>query len=495
MTNSNKLIRYDNVDQQYLEKRRLKRSAGWVLLWAMGVGAVISGDFFGWNLGIADSGFGGLLVATGVMAIMYFCMVFTVAELSAALPHAGGFFSFTRNAFGPLGGFICGLTDIIEYVITPAVIVIGIGVYGNALVFGAGTEVSNFYNVLWWIFAYGLFVFINILGVSLSLRMGLIFAGLAAGVLLIFYGGVLFSGKFEVDRLFEITAEAGNHRWFPKGWYGCFVAIPFAMWFYLAIEQLPLAAEESHNAAGDMPRALILGMVTLFIFSILTLTLNTGVVGAAKLGSDQAPLVSGFTAVFGVGEAARGLTLIALAGLIASFHAIIYAYGRVLFALSRAGYIPRFLSLTGKQRTPYVALIAGALIGFGCAVIMLFSKGESGEDSYVGAALLNMAVFGAVISYACVMASYIKLRLTRPDLERPYRSPLGIPGAAVGLVLSLVALIATVSDASFRPAVVGVIIFLVAGLIYFLCYSRHHLVAQAPEEEVALIADAAKDLA
>ena len=129
MTNSNKLIRYDNVDQQYLEKRRLKRSAGWVLLWAMGVGAVISGDFFGWNLGIADSGFGGLLVATGVMAIMYFCMVFTVAELSAALPHAGGFFSFTRNAFGPLGGFICGLTDIIEYVITPAVIVIGIGEY------------------------------------------------------------------------------------------------------------------------------------------------------------------------------------------------------------------------------------------------------------------------------------------------------------------------------------------------------------------------------
>jgi len=126
---------------------------------------------------------------------------------------------------------------------------------------------------------------------------------------------------------------------------------------------------------------------------------------------------------------------------------------------------------------------------------MLFSKGESGEDSYVGAALLNMAVFGAVISYACVMASYIKLRLTRPDLERPYRSPLGIPGAAVGLVLSLVALIATVSDASFLPAVVGVIIFLVTGLIYFLCYSRHHLVAQAPEEEVALIADAAKDLA
>nr|MCS5584524.1 ethanolamine permease [Pseudomonadales bacterium] len=108
---------------------------------------------------------------------------------------------------------------------------------------------------------------------------------------------------------------------------------------------------------------------------------------------------------------------------------------------------------------------------------------------------LNMAVFGAVISYACVMASYIKLRLTKPNMERPYRSPLGIPGAAVGLILSLVALVATVSDSSFLPAVTGVIIFLAVGLLYFLCYSRHHLVAQAPEEEVALIADAAKDLA
>jgi len=434
-------------------------------------------------------------VATGVMAVMYFCMVFTVAELSAALPHAGGFFSFTRNAFGPLGGFICGLTDVIEYVITPAVIVIGIGEYVNALVFGVHVDVPSYYNVLWWLLAYGIFVIINIAGVSLSLRMGLLFAGLAACVLLVFYGGVIFSGKFDVAHLFDIAADEGNSRWFPKGLRGVFVAIPFAMWFYLAIEQLPLAAEESHDAAGDMPRALILGMITLFLFSLLTLTLNTGVLGAASLATDQKPLASGFVKVFGVGNKSWALTLIALVGLIASFHAIIYAYGRVLFALSRAGYIPRFLSLTGKQRTPYVALIAGAVIGFGCALVILLTKPDKDNNSYVGSALLNMAVFGAVISYACVMASYIKLRLTQPQLKRPYRSPLGIPGAAVGLILSLVALMATLADSSLESAVKGVICFLAVGLIYFFLYSRHHLVAQAPEEEVALIAEAKQDLA
>ncbi len=111
------VTRYEDVDQKYLDKRTLKKSAGWVLLWALGVGAVISGDYFGWNFGLAAGGFWGLAIATVLMAIMYTCMVFSIAELSSALPHAGGFYSFVRNAMGPTWGFICGVTDTIEYVI------------------------------------------------------------------------------------------------------------------------------------------------------------------------------------------------------------------------------------------------------------------------------------------------------------------------------------------------------------------------------------------
>jgi ethanolamine permease len=153
------------------------------------------------------------------------------------------------------------------------------------------------------------------------------------------------------------------------------------------------------------------------------------------------------------------------------------------------------LSLTGKNRTPYVALIVGALLGLSCTLAIQFTKSVDGSKSEVGAALLNMAVFGAVISYASVMLSYILLRIHRPELKRPYRSPLGIPGAATGLVLSLIALAATMADRAMIPAIVGVAIFLVAGLVYFFAYSRHHLVAQAPEEEVALITDAEQELA
>jgi len=480
--------RYDNVGEEYLDKRKLKKSAGWILLWALGVGAVISGDYSGWNLGLKGGGFGGMALATLLMAAMYVCMVFTIAELSAALPHAGGFFSFTRNAFGPIGGFICGLTDTIEYVITPAVIVYFIAGYMENLIPGVASYV-------WWILFYAVFVAINIRGVELTLKVGLVVTTVALAVLAVFYVSAVATGAFDWELLFNDTpsGSTGAARWLSQGGHGVFVALPFAIWFYLAIEQLPLAAEEAHDAVTDMPKALIWGIVTLLVLSLLTLVLNTGVGGGVvAIGSSAAPLADGFQAVFGIGAASKILILVSLTGLIASFHTIIYAYARVLFALSRSGYFPRWISLTGRWHTPYVALILGAVVGLLCTVSIQVA---GGEDSAVGAALLNMAVFGAVISYTMVMLSYIKLRITRPDMPRPYVSPLGVPGAVVGTVLSLVALASTFAVEAYRPAVWGVVLFVAAGMVYFFLFSRHRLVAQAPEEEDALIAEAEQELA
>ncbi len=296
------VARYENVDDKYLEDRQLQKSAGWKLLWALGVGAVISGDYFGWNFGLAAGGFWGMTIATLLMAVMYVCMVFSIAELSAALPYAGGFYSFVRNALGPTAGFVCGVTDTIEYVITPAVIVVGIGGYLNTLVFGAG-EAPRWMPFVWWFVAYAVFVAVNIRGVELTLKVGLVITALAAAVLVVFYVAAIFSGAFQWELLFNIPAEEGQSAtWLPFGWKGVFAALPFAMWFYLAIEQLPLAAEETHDVVHDMPKALIWGIVTLLGFSLFTLVLNTGVGGgAAAMGVSDAPLADGFVAVMGTG--------------------------------------------------------------------------------------------------------------------------------------------------------------------------------------------------
>lgn len=469
-------VRYQEVESGYLEKRQLRRSARWLVLWAMGVGAVISGDYFGWNFGLAAGGFGGLAIATIIVAAMYFCMVYSIAELSTMLPHAGGFYSYARNAFGPWGGFLVGMTDAIEYVLTPAVIVVGVGGYLHALVPGVPAFV-------WWVIAYALFIAINIRGVELTFRVGLIITLLAMAVLVIFFGATLWTGAFRSELLFNLAPAAGETSFLPRGAWGIFAAIPFAIWFFLAIEQLPLASEETVDVVRDMPRALILGLLTLLVLALATLVLNSGVGGGVvTMAKSAAPLADGFTAVFGAGATTTILTLIALTGLIASFHAIIFAYGRVLFSLSRAGYLPLWLSVTGRNtKTPHWALLIGGLVGLiAAAALDRFGTGS------VGAALLNMAVFGAVLSYAAVMLSYIRLRATRPDLPRPYRSPLGVPGAWLGLILAIVSGVATFATPEYRPAVVGVAVFLAIAMIYFATYSSRRLVAQAPEEQTAL---------
>ncbi|MDQ3505340.1 MAG: ethanolamine permease, partial [Actinomycetota bacterium] len=125
---------YEKVSQDYLQKRELKQgAAGWLLLAGLGVAYVISGDFAGWNFGLEQGGWGGLLIATVLMAIMYTCMVFGLAELASALPVAGAGYAFARRALGPLGGFATGTAILIEYAIAPGAIAVFIGGYVEAL--------------------------------------------------------------------------------------------------------------------------------------------------------------------------------------------------------------------------------------------------------------------------------------------------------------------------------------------------------------------------
>ena len=472
-------VQYETVDDQYFEQRGLRRHARVWSLWALGVGAVISGDYFGWNFGLKAGGFGGLLIATVIITAMYVGLCFSIAEMSPALPHTGGAYSFGRSAMGPWGGFITGLGENMEYVITPAVIVVGIGGYLGAI-FGTPPGMAP----LWWAAMYVVFVGLNIVGVEATFRFTVLITFVALGILAIFYVGAI--PHFSLDNALDIPPDptiAGSSRWLPKGWLGVAYALPFAIWFYLAIEELPLAAEEAVDPKKDMPRGIMLGLLTLVITAFLVLFLNSGIPpGAAAVGASDEPLFLGFKTIFGDGIGSKLLGLIAVAGLIASFHTIIYAYGRNIYSLSRSGYLPRWLSVTGANRkTPHVALIAGAVLGYVAAVVIHFAGG----DSPVGAVLLNMAVFGAMISYAMQAVSYLLLRKNLPDLPRPYVSPVGIPGAVFALVVSLVTLVFLFLNPDYRTGVIGAAVWYAAFLAYFALYSRKQLI-RSPEEEFAL---------
>jgi len=316
----------------------------------------------------------------------------------------------------------------------------------------------------------------------------------ALGILAFFYVTALVGGKFHPSLLFNIPEGGGDPLpngggpWLPFGISGIFKSLPFAIWFYLAIEEVPLAAEESMDPRRDVPRGTIWGMHTLLIASLLTLLINSGVGGGASaIGSSGTPLFDGFKGVFGEGTAAELLGLIGLLGLIASFFTIIFAYGRNTYSLSRAGYFPAFLSKTGgKRRTPHVALIAGAIVGY-IVVWLIWYLGRRGGDAagQIVAAVLFMAVFAAVISYAMQCLSFVMLRRRLPNIVRPYMSPWGEAGAMIAGVIAVVSLASVLLNEDYRPGVYGVAVYYILGAIYFAIAGRHRLVL-SPEEEFAL---------
>ena len=480
-------ITYAQTGADYFQRRGLVRHAGAWSLWALGVGAVISGDFFGWNFGLSVGGFGGLAIATLIIAIMYIGMCYSIAEMSPALPHTGGAYSFGRTTMGPWGGFVTGLAENMEYVLTPAVIVVGIAGYMGAIsddLFGVTLP-----NWAWWAIFYAIFVGLNVRGVATTFRFTIFITFLALAILAVFWIGAI--PHFDFDRWalnmgFDGSElPEGGGPFLPFGIDGVMAALPFAIWFYLAIEHLPLAAEESHDPKRDMPKGLLYGILTLIVASALTLFLNAGIApGAHAVGQASDPLFLAFRTIFGDGIGSSLLALVAVAGLVASFHTIIYAYGRNIYSLSRAGYFPKWLSVThGTRKTPHVALIAGAVLGYVVCLILEFG-GDIFGDVPVGAVLLNMAVFGAVIAYIMQMIAYIRLKNV-PDVERPYVSPLGKPGAFVAGVIAAVTLVFLFINPDYRPGIYGCAIWFLAGLAYFALYARHRMIL-SPEEEFAV---------
>jgi ethanolamine permease len=496
-------VEYHEAGAEYFARRELRKHARVWSLWALGVGAVISGHFSGWNFGIGAGGWGGLFFAAIIIGIMYVCLCFCLAEMSPALPHTGGAYSFARSAMGPWGGFVTGLAENIEYVLTPAVIVFFIGSYLSGI-FGTPAE----FQPVWWVLMYVVFVGLNVLGVELSFKVSVLVTLLALAVLAIFWASAIFSGEVDFSRWAlnigvgadgkTVELPEGGGEFLPLGINGILAALPFAVWLYLAIEQLPLAAEESHDPKRDMPKGLLLGIATLVFSAFMIMFFNASIPvqaadgsasGAFHLGSSGEPLLDGFRALYGT-EAANILALCAVIGLVASFHTIIFAYGRQIYSLSRAGYLPHALSVThGRHKVPHVALITGAILGFAVMATVYYVKGEN-AGAFIGAQLLNMAVFGAMISYALQGASYILLKRRLPNIERPYRSPLGEIGGWLTIVIAAVTLYMQFQDPAYRGGVIGVAIWYAAGIIYFAVYGRKTLV-YSPEEDFAVKARAA----
>ncbi|MBN7121188.1 ethanolamine permease [Erwinia billingiae] len=445
---------------------KLKPTLGTIHLWGIAVGLVISGEYFGWSYGWGVAGTLGFLVTTALIALMYTCFIFSFTELTTAIPHAGGPFAYSRRAFGETGGLIAGMATLIEFVFAPPAIAMAIGAYLNVQF----PDLNPKYAAVG---AYIIFMTLNILGVKLAAMFELVVTVLAVLELLVFMGVV--APGFSVANFAANGWSGGEHFGLPA-LSGIFAAIPFAIWFFLAIEGAAMAAEEAKDPKRTIPKAYISGILTLVILAIGVMLLAGGAGDWRKLSDINDPLPQAMKMVVGENSGwMHMLVWIGLFGLVASFHGIILGYSRQFFALSRAGYLPAGLAKLSRFQTPHRAIIAGGLIG----IAAIFS------DSWINlqgmtltAAMITMAVFGAIVMYIMSMLSLFRLRRTAPELERSFRAP-GYPIVpGIALVLAVVCLIAML----WFNALIGALFvaFMVAGYIYFLMTKNQR--ANAPRD-------------
>ncbi|WP_374585872.1 ethanolamine permease [Ideonella dechloratans] len=402
-------------------------------LWGLAVGLVISGEYFGWSYGWASAGTLGFLVATILVAAMYTTFIFSFTELTTAIPHAGGPFAYAERAFGPTGGFIAGFATLVEFVFAPPAIALAIGAYLNVQFPALDPK---------WVAvgAYGVFMALNIVGVKTAATFELFVTILAIFELLVFMGVV--SPGFSVAN-FVAKGWAGSDTFSPAAWSGIFAAIPFAIWFFLAIEGVAMAAEEAKHPHRTIPRAYIGGILTLVVLAAGVMFLAGGAGDWNKLSNINDPLPQAMKMI--VGEHSGWLHMlvwIGLFGLIASFHGIILGYSRQIFALARSGYLPGFLAAVHPRfGTPWVGVLAGGVVG----ILAIFSD----QWIVIGgqpltANIVTMSVLGAIVMYIMSMASLFVLRRKEPGLTRPFPA-IGYPVLpAIALVLAVGCLITMV---------------------------------------------------
>jgi ethanolamine permease len=390
----------------------LSPSLGTLQLWGIAVGLVISGEYFGWSYGWASAGTLGFLVTTVFVALMYTTFIFSFTELTTSIPHAGGPFEYARRAFGPTGGYLAGFATLIEFVFAPPAIALAIGAYLNVQFPALHPKATA-------VGAYAVFMALNIAGVTIAATFELVVTLLAIFELLVFMGVVAPAFSWAS---FVQGGWSGQSALSAAAVPGMFAAIPFAIWFFLAIEGVAMAAEEAKDPRRSIPIAYIAGILTLVALAAGVMLFAGAAGDWTQLSNINDPLPQAMKRV--VGDSSGWLHMLVwlgLFGLIASFHGIIIGYSRQIYALARAGVLPSVLGrVHPRTHTPHVAILAGGVVG----IAAIFSDELiSFGGQTLTANIVTMSVFGAITMYIVSMASLFKLRRSEPALERPYRAP------------------------------------------------------------------------
>jgi ethanolamine permease len=487
------LDRLKPEERAYVERHALKKPLRVRDIWALGVGGVIAGAYFGWNLGLkGGNGPMAMLIATLIVCLLYLTWVLALAELSVALPFAGGPLAYGRRASGPPLGFIMGWSMYLECQFAAIATAIAIGGYIAFLVDPSSPD--PLIRVAAGLVTVVVFFFLHAWGVREQSRAMTVMTYAAIGGLLLFW-----------------IAAAPHFRWewvwtnpllpSEKGWKAVLDAVPYALWWLVIIETVALAAEEAHEPHRTIPRGLVWAQLTLIVLVVLTWLFACGAVEDSTILAEDPkfdasgqreldengnpavkdvdyPLAKVMQRIHGDNPLlVHGFGAIALFGLIASYHGMLFGTSRQAFALGRAGYLPRFLGeVHATRRTPVPALLVSSLLPAGFVVANYWFANA------ISVAVL-VSTLTALVWYILAMVCLLILRRREPGLFATYRAPLinALPIVVVLLSAFSLAMYGVINE----QVIPFTLILYAAGIAYFLLWARTRIESAAPEELAA----------
>lgn len=398
-------------------------SLGVVKLAALGVALAVGGCFAPWGFGVGLAGWPGMLVAFLLVGAFYLSLLWCLAQLSARITEPGGGQAYAERAFGPFGRIVAGGAACLEFLCSTAALAALIAIYSESL---AGISPAVTIPLL-----FGAVVLVHLRGVGEAIGVTFILSGLTAFGVLTF---VAVQGAAAEPPL--LAGLAG-----PLDAKSIWMALPFAVPFFIGIEGVPLAAADAADPVRDIPRAMLIALAVVAALGLAVLV--AGPMGAgvdAIAGTSDTMLAAMAAPAVAAPKILRvAVNVAGLAGQCASFFGILYACSRQFHAMALSGDLPKLLVRTNRHDAPVFALIGPAFIAALLALLVALDE------------LIVILVAAALIFYLVVIAAYVVLRKQWPRETRGWR---GRAAIVVGTLLGLVIFSSCV--ASDLPALAAV---------------------------------------
>ena len=411
-------------------------------IWGLGITIVIGGQYFSWNAGLG-AGFGSYVIATGLIATAYICLCCSVSELASTMPFAGGGYGLARVTLGFYTGFLIGCCEIIEYIVYVSISVLSLGT-----MFGHITGMDPKFEPLVWVASYVSAVSVYCYGGRLFWIVNMLLAISSFVILVIYCLGSLKFADFRNAQYVtwdslttslpaEISGGGSGTAWFVGGFSSFMYVLPLPAWFYVGIESINFACTDIDEPKKNMPKSsltciatlVVTSFAVLFISSSLPLTADTSD-PSSSLATSSAPLSIGFRLMFNITDAAA--MALSLPATYATAFGFIFSYGRLMISMSESRLLPRCF-----RKMHSLAYITGSLISFGVCLLVYFVP-------LVNKYLFNITILSGFCAYTSQLYGFIMLRTRFKSLPRKFHSPVGIPGAVVGIIIFLMGIVSVV---------------------------------------------------